>query len=220
MPNKAKYLTPYEIDRIISLRGKEQPRKIAERYQIGLTRLYKIWTDASEDKKFPGGFAGTTAGQHLTSQMGNLQHDIDDVKAEYNKLMARRDDYAVAIKKLNESLKHHQEMLSSMIGKLHEYKEKQNLGEETIIALNRKSEEYVVVGEKIKNLTSLIQQQQQTPTQLETTVNANKEKLQQLQQQNVELETIIARDEDLQRRLIQHFPVEKSNYAALDYSFD
>ena len=84
-----------------------------------------------------------------------------------------------------------------------------------IITLNNKNEEYAAVREKIVNLTSLIQQQQQTLTRLESAAASNKEQLQQLQQGNTELETIIARDEDLQRRLIQHFPApEKSKYTA------
>ena len=52
MPNKAKYLTPHDVDKIISLRRSEKPSDIAKKkYQIGLARLYKIWTDASKDKK-------------------------------------------------------------------------------------------------------------------------------------------------------------------------
>ena len=108
-----------------------------------------------------------------------------------------------------------------MIGKLHEYREKQKLGEESIIALNRKSEEYATASNKIKELELIIQQQREKLTEMETLVNANKEKLKQLHLENTELETIISRDEDLQQRMIEHFPPpEKSNYAALDYTFD
>ena len=69
MPNKAKYLDWNEVETIIKLRGKEKPQKIAEKYQIGLRRLYKIWTDASGNNTFPGGFAGTAAGRRLTEQI-------------------------------------------------------------------------------------------------------------------------------------------------------
>ena len=76
MPNTAKYLSPNEIIKMINLRGKEQPKKIAKMFGIGLTRLYKIWTDSSVDKKFPGGLAGTEAGKHLTDQINKLNDEI------------------------------------------------------------------------------------------------------------------------------------------------
>jgi len=76
MPNTAKYLSPNEITTMINLRGKEQPSKIAKMFGIGLTRLYKIWTDSSPDKKFPGGFAGTEAGKYLTDKIKALSDEI------------------------------------------------------------------------------------------------------------------------------------------------
>ncbi|KAL3887627.1 hypothetical protein ACJMK2_000023, partial [Sinanodonta woodiana] len=70
------------------------------KYKIGLTRLYKIWTDASSDKKFPEGFAGTVAGQHLTSQMESIQQEIDQQRAKHKKLQDELKKYAELNKKI------------------------------------------------------------------------------------------------------------------------
>ncbi len=61
---------------IIKLRGRYKPSEIAKKYKIGLTRLYKIWTDASNDHHFPGGLAGTQAGQNLTKKINTINEEI------------------------------------------------------------------------------------------------------------------------------------------------
>jgi chromosome segregation ATPase len=82
---RAKYLTEFDVDMITKLRGKEKPINIAKKYKIGLTRLYKIWTNASQNKKFPGGFAGTQAGKNLTETIKKLTDDVKIQREFINK---------------------------------------------------------------------------------------------------------------------------------------
>ena len=124
MPNKAKYLDVNAVETIIKLREKEQPRKIAEKYQIGLRRLYKIWIDASNDKRFPGGFAGTAAGRHLTEQIEYIQNEIDERRTEYEKLQQRLDEYNKEINARQQLLKQKQTIIAGLVGSIQQTEKK------------------------------------------------------------------------------------------------
>ncbi|KAL3855988.1 hypothetical protein ACJMK2_015185, partial [Sinanodonta woodiana] len=82
------------------------------KYKIGLTRLYKIWTDASQDKKFPGGFAGTVAGRHLTSQMQSIQQEIDQQRAKHKKMQDELKKYTELNKKIAAAIEKRQKHLA------------------------------------------------------------------------------------------------------------
>ena len=99
------------------MRGKESPTEITKKYQIGLARLYKIWTDASNDKKFPGGFTGTVSGKNLTSNIESINAEIHLRRIEYEKLNKQLNDYNNAIKVSNETIKKDKRYLFRYVGK-------------------------------------------------------------------------------------------------------
>ena len=114
MPTRARYLSHDDLISIIKLRGIEQPKKIAAKYHIGLTRLYKIWTDASENTKLPGGFAGTAAGKHLTDQINKLNSEISKQGNKYTKLKKQFDDGDIMINKIANDILMKQKTISAL----------------------------------------------------------------------------------------------------------
>ncbi|KAL3885657.1 hypothetical protein ACJMK2_025706 [Sinanodonta woodiana] len=188
MPNRAKYLSSADVKKIISLRGKESPTKIVKQFKIGLARLYKIWTDASLDKKFPGGFAGTVSGKHLTENITKINQEIKTYRAEYEKLTKQLNGYRAEIKKNADLVTSDQKILSSLWGKVLQYRKRKKEINEILDGYNKEEAEYnnaikntdelhariLQVQEQIKKQNTIIQQLQETVSNNNETINSLK----------------------------------------------
>ncbi|KAL3835820.1 hypothetical protein ACJMK2_021291 [Sinanodonta woodiana] len=182
MPNRAKYLSVADVKKIISLRGKESPTKIAKQYKIGLARLYKIWTDASNDKKFPGGFAGTVSGKHLTESITKINQEIKTRQTEYAKLMQQFHEYRDEIKKKAELIVSDEKVISSLWGKVLQYRKRKREITEMLTEYKKEEDEY---NNAVKNLEPLktntqglqkeIEKQNEMIQKLQKIVNDNNE---------------------------------------------
>ena len=182
MPNRAKYLSVADVKKIISLRGKESPTEIAKKFQIGLSRLYKIWTDASQDKKFPGGFAGTVSGKHLTENITKINQEIKTYRTEYVKLTKQLHGYRTEIKKQADLIISEEKVLSSLWGMVLQYRKRKKEINEILVEYKEEEAEYnnaVKNSEQLKTrvqqLQEEIEQQNKIIQQLQETVSNNNE---------------------------------------------
>ncbi|KAK3582751.1 hypothetical protein CHS0354_039793, partial [Potamilus streckersoni] len=124
MPTRARYLTREETDKIISLRGKIPPAKLAVQYGIGLTRLYKIWTDSTPDKQFPGGVAGTQSGKKLTKVAKKLKTETDQLKKKIADDKKIFDELKSHDEKNKKIIQHRREILDKIIADIKIYDER------------------------------------------------------------------------------------------------
>ncbi|KAL3864988.1 hypothetical protein ACJMK2_006627 [Sinanodonta woodiana] len=202
MPNKAKYLSVKDIQNIIQLRGKEQPKNIAAKYKIGLTRLYKIWTDASSDKKFPGGFAGTVAGQHLTSQMEAVQQEIDKQRDKHKDLQDLLKKYNEENKKLANRIEKQEKHLTVQIAKIIKNKEEEATINEFLATWKQKKDDYIKIKNEVKHNEELIKQQQDKLKKSQIAIAENKKLLEQRMSEDEEIQKTLASDNsELERQL-------------------
>ncbi|KAL3886514.1 hypothetical protein ACJMK2_026499 [Sinanodonta woodiana] len=178
MPNRAKYLSPADVKKIISLRGKESPTKIVKQFKIGLARLYKIWTDASQDKKFPGGFAGTVSGKHLTENITKINQEIKTRRTEYENLAKQLNE----IKQKADLVVSDQKVLSSLWGKVLQYRKRKKEINEILDGYNKEEAEYnnavknsEQLHTRVQQLQEQIEKQNTIIQQLQETVSNNNE---------------------------------------------
>ena len=192
MPSRAKYLTDFDVAMIIKLRGKEKPINIAKKYQIGLTRLYKIWTDASQNKKFPGGFAGTQAGKNLTETVKKLNEDVKTQREFISKTRTEHIENIKKSEKLVELITASQQRLDITTNKYKTVKQRQQQLDNLLKTTPDNQQQ-------IKTLTEQHQEQLTTINKLKEDIENNKKVIS-------EYEDICARQQEIIRPSTLAFP--------------
>ncbi|KAK3601213.1 hypothetical protein CHS0354_004414 [Potamilus streckersoni] len=194
MPNKASYLSYMDVENIISLRGVQKPSEIASRYKIGLTRLYKIWTDASPDKKFPGGFTGTQAGKKLTEVAKKLIEENNNQRTEISKIQEEFNSLQNLASKSRDNIKRKQQQVQNMMARYKLLRQQQQQIKElmTMIPDNE---------QQLKTLTTQKDQQQKIIDELNLKIAENKIIIENQTINNAQLRKIIDDNDTIEQGL-------------------
>ncbi|KAK3578332.1 hypothetical protein CHS0354_039039 [Potamilus streckersoni] len=193
MPNKASYLSYMDVENIISLRGVQKPSEIASRYKIGLTRLYKIWTDASPNKKFPGGFTGTQAGKKLTEVAKKLTEE-NNQRAEISKIQEEFNSLQGLASKTRDNIKQKQQQVQNMMARYKLLQQQQQQIQELLTMIPDNEQQ-------LKTLTTQKDQQQKTIDELNLKIAENKKTIENQTINNAQLQKIIDDNDTIEQGL-------------------